>query len=154
MTLSPFHAQHSLFKPASLAGLLVMLHTSLDIKGLLLKEAHYFLYSIAMAITPRMLITFDTEMNPLPIQVRVGKAVDVVGKPGNPKTITGFQQNSTPVLLGFGERAELASDDYISYTPIMEGCVIVRENHESTSQKKKRARLQRSQKRMLRRSKK
>ena len=28
---------------------------------------------------PRMLVTFDEELNPLPVSVRVGQAVDVVG---------------------------------------------------------------------------
>jgi len=39
------------------------------------------------------------------------QAVDVVGQAGRPKTITGFQTSTTPVLLAYGERAELAVDD-------------------------------------------
>lgn len=38
------------------------------------------------------------------------QAVDVVGQAGKPKTITGFQTHTTPVLLAYGERAELATD--------------------------------------------
>ena len=45
------------------------------------------------------------------VQVRVGQAVDVVAQAGKPRAITGFQTHSTPVLLGYGERAELADDD-------------------------------------------
>ena len=44
---------------------------------------------------------------------------------GKPKTITGFVTNSTPVLLGYGERAQLATDAYKATTPIVEGFVIV-----------------------------
>ena len=73
-----------------------------------------------------MLITFDEELRPLPVSVRVGQAVDVVGQAGKPKTITGFQTHTTPVLLAHGERAELATEDYVSLTPIMEGFVILR----------------------------
>ena len=64
-----------------------------------------------------MLVTLDTDLKPLSVTVRVGKAVDVVGQAGKPKTITGFQTHSTPVLLGYGERAELATNDckYILY---------------------------------------
>lgn len=40
---------------------------------------------------PRFLITLDEELNPLPVSVRVGKAVDVVGQAGKPRTISGFQ---------------------------------------------------------------
>ena len=42
---------------------------------------------------------------------RDDQAVDVVGQAGRPKTITGFQTHTTPVLLGHGERAELATDE-------------------------------------------
>jgi len=56
------------------------------------------------------------------------QAVDVVGQAGKPKTITGFQTHTTPVLLAFGERAELAAEEYVPLTPIMEGFVILRKN--------------------------
>lgn len=56
------------------------------------------------------------------------QAVDVVGQAGKPKTITGFQTHTTPVLLAYGERAELATEEFIALTPIMEGFVILRKN--------------------------
>lgn len=59
---------------------------------------------------PRMLLTVDENLKPLPVPVRVGQAVDVVGQAGRPKTITGFQTHSTPVLLAAGDRAELATE--------------------------------------------
>jgi 26S proteasome regulatory subunit N1 len=59
---------------------------------------------------PRMLLTVDEDLKPLSVPVRVGQAVDVVGQAGKPKTITGFQTHSTPVLLASGERAELATE--------------------------------------------
>ncbi|KAK4336768.1 hypothetical protein RND71_043855 [Anisodus tanguticus] len=62
-------------------------------------------------------------LNPLPVVVRVGQAVDVVGQAGKPKTITGFQTHTTPVLLALGERAELATEDYVALTPVLEGFV-------------------------------
>lgn len=60
-----------------------------------------------------MLVTFDEDLSPLPVTVRVGQAVDVVGQAGKPKTITGFQTHTTPVLLAYGERAELATEECI-----------------------------------------
>ena len=101
-----------------------------------------------------MLVTFDTELRPLPVSVRVGNAVDVVGQvntntsirsnsvykatvqcshipvfqAGKPKTITGFQTHTTPVLLAHGERAELATEEYLPVTSIMEGFVILKKN--------------------------
>lgn len=62
------------------------------------------------------------------IHVCCSQAVDVVGQAGKPKTITGFQTHTTPVLLAFGERAELATEEYLPLTPIMEGFVILRKN--------------------------
>ena len=59
---------------------------------------------------PRMLLTVDENLKPLSVPVRVGQAVDVVGQAGRPKTITGFQTHSTPVLLAAGDRAELATE--------------------------------------------
>ena len=60
--------------------------------------------------------------------VRVGQAVDIVGQAGKPKTITGFQTHQTPVLLGFGERAELGTEKYLPCTNIIENFVILKEN--------------------------
>lgn len=64
-------------------------------------------------------------------------AVDTVGAAGRPKTITGFQTHDTPVLLGHGERAELATEEYIPETPIMENFVILRKNPDYEPEKEK-----------------
>jgi len=81
-----------------------------------------------LAVNPRMLICLDQDLNPLQTSVRVGQAVDTVGQAGKPKTISGFQTHTTPVLLGVGDRAELASDKYLSTSSILEGFVILTEN--------------------------
>lgn len=86
------------------------------------------MYTLVPAMQPRMLVTFDEELNQLQVPVRVGMAVDVVGQAGKPKTITGFQTHTTPVLLTMGERAELATEEYLPLTPIMEGFVILKKN--------------------------
>ena len=52
------------------------------------------------------------------------------GAAGKPKTITGFTTNNTPVLIGYGERAQLATTDYKPVTPILEGFVIVTKSDE------------------------
>lgn len=57
-------------------------------------------------------MTVDENLKPLSVPVRVGQAVDVIGQAGRPKTITGFQTHSTPVLLAAGDRAELATEKY------------------------------------------
>ncbi|XP_060516372.1 26S proteasome non-ATPase regulatory subunit 2 [Cylas formicarius] len=128
LTLSPYHSDRQLMSPVAVAGLLGTLVGFLDVKNIILAKSHYLLYTLAAAMQPRMLVTFDEHLDPLPVPVRVGLAVDVVGQAGKPKTITGFQTHTTPVLLAHGERAELATEEYISLTPIMEGFVILRKN--------------------------
>ncbi|KZC14826.1 26S proteasome non-ATPase regulatory subunit 2 [Dufourea novaeangliae] len=132
LTLSPYHSDRQVLSPVALAGLLATLVGFLDVKNIILGRSHYLLYTLAVAMQPRMLVTFDEKLNPLPVPVRVGLAVDVVGQAGKPKTITGFQTHTTPVLLAYGERAELATEEYIPLTPIMEGFVILRKNPDFT----------------------
>ncbi len=58
----------------------------------------------------------------------VGTAVDTVGQSGNPRTITGFQMHNAPVLISTGERCELANDDFIPYSDVIEHVVLIKEN--------------------------
>ncbi|XP_078438316.1 26S proteasome non-ATPase regulatory subunit 2 homolog A-like [Wolffia australiana] len=128
LSLSPYHSDRFLLSPTRLAGLVTVLHACLDLKSTVLAKHHYMLYFLVLAMHPRMLITVDEDLKPLPVPVRVGQAVDVVGQAGRPKTITGFQTHSTPVLLAAGERAELATEKYIPLSPVLEGFVILKEN--------------------------
>ncbi|CAH1786305.1 unnamed protein product [Owenia fusiformis] len=128
LTLCPYHSDRTLMSPVAVAGLLATLVSCLDVKNIILGKSHYILYTLVSAMQPRMLVTFDEELRPLPVSVRVGQAVDVVGQAGKPKSITGFQTHTTPVLLAYGERAELATEEYLSQTPVMEGFVILKKN--------------------------
>ncbi|KAG1678341.1 26S proteasome non-ATPase regulatory subunit 2 [Nymphon striatum] len=128
LTLSPYHNDRQLFSPVAVAGLLATLVGFLDVKNVILGKSHYLLYCLVTAMQPRMLVTFDENLRPLTVPVRVGQAVDVVGQAGKPKTITGFQTHSTPVLLAHGERAELATEEYIPLSSIMEGFIILKKN--------------------------
>jgi 26S proteasome regulatory subunit N1 len=69
-------------------------------------------------------MTFDENLKPLPVSVRVGQAVDVVGQAGHPKTITGFQTHTTPVLVGHGERAELATEECMRLSLVLVSVLI------------------------------
>eukprot|EP00657_Telonema_sp_P-1_P011677 TRINITY_DN704_c0_g1_i1.p1 TRINITY_DN704_c0_g1~~TRINITY_DN704_c0_g1_i1.p1 ORF type:complete len:858 (-),score=260.79 TRINITY_DN704_c0_g1_i1:183-2756(-) len=137
LSLSPFHSDRLLKSTVAIGGLLTVLHAAVDIKNTLLGKHHYLLFYLVTAIKPNMLITLDAEGNQLPVSVRVGKAVDTVGQAGKPKTITGFQTYTTPVLIGYGERAELATDEYIPYSSTLEGIVILKVNPDSKDAKTK-----------------
>uniref|UniRef100_A0A5B6YM08 26S proteasome non-ATPase regulatory subunit 2 homolog n=1 Tax=Davidia involucrata TaxID=16924 RepID=A0A5B6YM08_DAVIN len=128
LTLAPYHSERFLLSPTALAGIVTLLHACLDMKAIILGKYHYVLYFLVLAMQPRMMLTVDENLKPLSVPVRVGQAVDVVGQAGRPKTITGFQTHSTPVLLAAGDRAELATEKYIPLSPILEGFVILKEN--------------------------
>ncbi|KAL0083669.1 armadillo-type protein [Phycomyces blakesleeanus] len=130
MTLNPFHTDRQIMSPVAMAGLLTTIIAFTDHKTFVLGKSHYLIYSLVTAMYPRFLITFDENLNSLPVTVRVGQAVDVVGQAGRPKTITGFQTHSTPVLLAHSERAELATEEYICLAPVLEGIVLLRKNPE------------------------
>ena len=130
LTLSPAHSDRSLNSNVALAGLITIAFSMLDMKHTILGKHHYMLYYLFVAAQPRMLMTVDEEGKPLPVSVRVGQAVDVVGQAGRPKTITGFQTHTTPVLLSSGDRAELATDKYIALASVLEGVVILKPNPE------------------------
>lgn len=128
LSISPFHTDRQVLSRVSAAGLLAVLVAMIDAKQFVTDKHHYLLYYLVTAMHPRFLVTLDEELKPLTVNVRVGQAVDVVGQAGRPKTITGWQTQSTPVLLAYGERAELEDEQYIPLTSTLEGLVILRKN--------------------------
>ncbi|KAF8463501.1 armadillo-type protein [Kalaharituber pfeilii] len=128
LSVNPFHSDRQVLSKVAVAGLLTVLISSIDAKSFILENSHYLLYFLVPAMHPRFLMTLDENLKPLPVNVRVGQAVDVVGQAGRPKTITGWQTQSTPVLLAYGERAELENEEYVSLTHNLEGIAILKKN--------------------------
>ncbi|EZF33210.1 26S proteasome regulatory subunit rpn-1 [Trichophyton interdigitale MR816] len=126
MSVNPFHTDRQVLSRVAAAGLLTVLVAMIDAKDFILADSHYLLYYLVTAMNPRFLVTLDEDLKPLTVNVRVGQAVDVVGQAGRPKTITGWQTQSTPVLLSYGERAELEDEEYICLSSTLEGLVILR----------------------------
>ncbi|CAK9806013.1 26S proteasome non-ATPase regulatory subunit 2 [Anthophora quadrimaculata] len=127
LSISPLRYASKILDRAALAGLLVVLVAFLDCQSLILGKSHYLMYCLALAMEPRWLVTLDENLQSLPVPVRVGIAVDIVGKAGNPKSISGGYVHTTPTLLSYGERAELALDEYDALSSVLEGFVILRE---------------------------
>jgi 26S proteasome regulatory subunit N1 len=144
LTLSPFHSDRLLLQTPGLAAILVVLHLALDLTHTLLDSNSsssqvggqpQWLFVLAAAMSPRYLHTVtstsssstsdEVQLETQTVSVRVGLAVETVGQAGRPKTITGFQTHTTPVLLGAKDRAELASRDFRAVTGTVEGVVIV-----------------------------
>ena len=134
LTLTPFNIERSILNKVSLASLLTVSVAMLDPKEFILNDiatetTHQLLYYLTPAVKPKMLITVDEDLNPIKVNVRVGQAVDIVGQAGKPKTITGWVTQATPVLLNYGERAELENtDEWISFSHTLEGVVILKKS--------------------------
>ena len=125
VSFASYHSDKLLMNTPAVAGVLTVLHACLDIKGTILDKFHYILYYLSMCMNPRMMATVDRDLKPVNISTRVGTAVETVGQAGRPKTITGFQTHTSPVLLGAVERAEFANEEYLKITSVLEGVVIV-----------------------------
>ncbi|KPM44378.1 26S proteasome regulatory subunit rpn-1 [Neonectria ditissima] len=135
LSISPFHTDRQVLSRVSAAGLLATIMAMIEPKEFITTNSHYLLYFLVTAMHPRFLVTLDEKLKPLKVNVRVGQAVDVVGQAGRPKTITGWQTQSTPVVLAYGERAELEDEEYLSLNGNMEGLVILRKNPEWQEEK-------------------
>jgi len=128
LSLNPFFADRQIMSKTAVAGLLATLVAFIDAKSFVLDKYHWMLYFLVTAMYPRFLITLDEELKNMPVSVRVGQAVDVVGQAGKPRTISGFQTHTTPVRMGTTERAELATEEFIPYAHVLEGFVILKKN--------------------------
>lgn len=143
MTLSPTYGDSLLLHPVALGSLLAIAFSCIAplqrggdnerTDPLILKEPLMFFF-VAPAIGLRFLATLDEDLNILPLQVRVGQAIDTVGQAGEPRNITAFQTLDTPVLLAAGQRANFADDTYEPLSPILEGFVIVRKRTEQKTE--------------------
>merc|ERR1712244_7818 len=164
LTVKCFHSDRFLLNKVSICGILTVLFANIGTSHppkqdpsstekyippwsgntiSLLSDFHYLLYTLNMCIKPRMLITLDAskKLKPLITTVRVGQALDTVGAAGkNPKRITGFQTHETPILLQYNDRAQLATDTYVSIASVLEGFAILRLNPDSEEEKKKKRR--------------
>lgn len=128
ITLSPYHSDRMLTCAPALGAMLTLLHSGIDMKNTLLDKSHYLLYYLTCAMNPRMLVTVNEDLSWRPVTARVGMAVETVGQAGKPKSITGFQTHTTPVLLQAKERAELATEEVLSVATVLEGIVILKDN--------------------------
>ncbi|CAA7268438.1 unnamed protein product [Cyclocybe aegerita] len=126
--LNPFFCDRSIMSRPAVAGLLATLTAFTDTKSFILDKYHWMLYFLTPAMYPRFFITLDENLKNKPVTVRVGQAIDVVGQAGKPRTISGFQTHQSPVRLGTTERAELATEEFIPFSHVLEGFVILQKN--------------------------
>ena len=111
-----------------MGALLTVAVAGLRMRATLAAKHHYLLYTLSAAMYPRMFMPVTEKGEIIQTPARVGHAVDVVAQAGRPKTVTGFQTHTTPVLLGWAERAEMASGKYIARSSVLEGLVVCTED--------------------------
>lgn len=130
LSLHPFHSDRGLLCGPALGALLVVTTCCAHMSETLLDDSHWLLYYLSAGLNPRMLVTAraDDPTTWRPVTARVGQAVETVGQAGRPRTITGFQTHTTPVLLGVKERAELGTEEVLAVGSVLEGIVLVKDN--------------------------
>lgn len=102
LSIQPYYSERFLLSKVGMAGVIIFLTSLFDIKSTLLAKQHYFIYYLSLAMYPKFLFVINDKLEPMPLNIRVGQAVDVVGQAGKPKKITGFQTHTSPVLIGYG----------------------------------------------------
>ncbi|KAF8217544.1 hypothetical protein K438DRAFT_3269 [Mycena galopus ATCC 62051] len=110
--LNPFFSDQSIMSRSAVAGPLATLTAFTDAKNFVLDKYHWMLYFLVTAMFPSFMITVDEELNSIPVTVRVGQVLDVVGQAGKLRAISGFQTHQTPVRLATTERAEFAMEEF------------------------------------------
>jgi 26S proteasome regulatory subunit N1 len=125
LTLSPVHSDRLLLSHVGMGGVLATMMCGLELTATVLDKYHYLLFTLCTAMEPCMVMAVTEDLSPVSADVRVGEALEIVGQAGKPKTISGFQTHTTPVLVGVGDRAELAASDWDAVTPVLEGVVVL-----------------------------
>ena len=127
LTLDPVHSHKLLLNQQGIAGILISIFALIEGESLICGKCQYLLYSLALAVKPRMVFTVDADLKPVKTSVMIGQAIDIAGQTGNPRTISGFQTHTTPALINSGERSEFSNDDFKGVSEVLEDVVIVEE---------------------------
>ena len=127
LSLDPVYSHKLLINKKSLAGILITLFSFTETEALICAKHQFLLYSLALAMKPKFVMTVDENLKPKDVQLMTGQAVDIVGQTGNPRTISGFQIHTSPAVINSGERCEINGEDFVPYSDVMEGVVIVKE---------------------------
>ena len=131
ITLDPIYSHKLLLNSIGMAGILITLFAFTETEGLMCGKHQFLIFSLSLGMKPKLVMTVDENLKPKDVQLMIGQAVDIVGQTGNPRTISGFQTHTSPAVINTGERCELSNrEDYISYSDVYEGIVIVKDKEE------------------------
>lgn len=129
LSVNPYYSDGFLFSKTNYAAVIILAFAMLNTKELLITNNHYLMFFFALALRPKMLILVDEKLNEIKANVRVGTAIDIVGQVGKPRKITGFQTHVSPVIINNGERAELATEEFVAVAETtLEDFVVLKKN--------------------------
>lgn len=136
--INQYYSDGFLYNKTGFAGLFMFFHSMLNLEEFLIKNNHYMFYYFSLGFYPKMLFVLDENLENVKVNVRVGQAIDTVGQVGKPRKITGFQTHTSPVVIDNGERAELATEEYIPCgETILENLIIVKKNPDYVEEERK-----------------
>ena len=101
ITLDPVYSHKLLINKRALAGVLITLFSFTETEALICGKHQFLLYSLALAMKPKLVMTVDENLKPKDVQLMIGQAVDIVGQTGNPRTklvILGLYRDSRYIL--------------------------------------------------------
>ena len=127
ITLDPVYSHKLLINNIGIAGVLITLFAFTESERLMCEKYQYLVYSLVLGMRPKLVMTVDENLQPKEVQLMIGQAIDIAGQTGNPRTISGFQTHTSPAVINTGERCEINGEDFISYSEVLEGIVIVKE---------------------------
>jgi 26S proteasome regulatory subunit N1 len=127
--INPFYSNGFLCSKSGLAGLIVTSFSMLHFEEFLITKNHYMLFYISLSVYPKMLFYTDANLKEIKTAVRVGQGLDTVAQVGKPRTITGFQTHTSPVIINLNEKAELGTEEFISVADsVQENFVVLKKN--------------------------
>ena len=133
ITLDPVYSHKLLINNIGIAGVLITLFAFTETEGLMCGKHQFLVYSLALAMKPKLVMTVDENLKPKEVHLMIGQAVDIVGQTGNPRTISGFQTHTSPAVINTGERCEINEEECIPFSDVFEGIVIVKEKERKES---------------------
>lgn len=134
--INPYYSDNFLCSKSGLAGLVILGFSMLNFEEFLIKNNHYMFYYLSLAIYPKMLFYVNENIEEIKTTVRVGQGIDIVGQVGKPRTITGFQTHTSPVIINLNEKAELGTEEYLPVAEVLqENFVILKKNPEFNEKK-------------------
>ena len=134
ITLDPVYSHKLLINIIGIAGVLITLFAFTETERLMCDKYQYLVYSLVLGMRPKLVMTVDANLQPKEVQLMIGQAIDIAGQTGNPRTISGFQTHTSPAVINTGERCEINGEDFIPYSDVLEGIVIVKEKERKEKQ--------------------